>query len=560
MTHRKLIISFLIITICFISKAAAQLNCIVDGVEITISGSISTTYNAPSANPDGCDTSQFFGFRRGTGSSSIGTLRYTFDTPVISARVPYTAVHTNDILRLSTNTGGTLNLSDPCNVAVTGVVTIQGVADYTDSWITVTSTVPFTSLIGENIGGNSGWEQGHPCDVTFTLANLDGDGDGVPNFEDLDNDNDGISNSDEGCNISPFPVTTTMDELTFNGTALTAKTVNSISFSGNNVWRSSYSDRQFELPLRLSFSTGTRDVMFGFLPVGGTQTPNNWNDDGYKLFTNFFNLWGKFPNTYNINAVPRTTTDTFLIEIDVLGNLTFSQNGTVRYSGPAPITSYHLAISGGWFADTVSNIDFSHGQSLSLSCIDTDMDGIEDHLDLDSDNDGCSDANEAYYDSNADGGDDGIYGLGMPMVNTNGTVIGASYATPFDAGSDGIFEFQLAGTIPSISGPTPTISLSVGNTIAIATSALNANNFQWEVSTDGGLTFSAISDGSMYNGSQTDTLIITNVPAILNGYVYRVLAYNTSIVCQYSSGTATLVVSGPNNMVTNRRITYRINQ
>lgn len=62
------------------------------------------------------------------------------------------------------------------------------------------------------------------------------------------------------------------------------------------------------------------------------------------------------------------------------------------------------------------------------SCSDNDNDGLPDNLDLDSDGDGCSDANEYYRDQNADGTDGGEYGTGTPVVDPiYGTVVGASY-------------------------------------------------------------------------------------------------------------------------------------
>ena len=64
-------------------------------------------------------------------------------------------------------------------------------------------------------------------------------------------------------------------------------------------------------------------------------------------------------------------------------------------------------------------------------CRDTDNDGFPDSLDLDSDNDGCSDANEYYKNENTDGGDDGEYGSGTPNVNADGSVIAAPYAPVF---------------------------------------------------------------------------------------------------------------------------------
>jgi gliding motility-associated-like protein/uncharacterized repeat protein (TIGR01451 family) len=64
-------------------------------------------------------------------------------------------------------------------------------------------------------------------------------------------------------------------------------------------------------------------------------------------------------------------------------------------------------------------------------CSDTDNDGIPDNLDLNSDGDGCSDANEYYKDFNADGGDGGEYASGPPAVNPDGSVIAASYIKVF---------------------------------------------------------------------------------------------------------------------------------
>ena len=79
--------------------------------------------------------------------------------------------------------------------------------------------------------------------------------------------------------------------------------------------------------------------------------------------------------------------------------------------------------------------------------LDTDNDGIPDHLDLDSDGDGCSDANEYYKDDNADGGDDGVYGAGTPAVDpTDGTVIAAPYVAVLAP------EILLGNTVEDLSG------------------------------------------------------------------------------------------------------------
>ena len=61
---------------------------------------------------------------------------------------------------------------------------------------------------------------------------------------------------------------------------------------------------------------------------------------------------------------------------------------------------------------------------------DTGADGSPDYRNLDSDEDGCSDANEGYGSSNADGGDGGQYGSGTPAATgAFGLVTAASYDT-----------------------------------------------------------------------------------------------------------------------------------
>ncbi len=64
--------------------------------------------------------------------------------------------------------------------------------------------------------------------------------------------------------------------------------------------------------------------------------------------------------------------------------------------------------------------------------IDTLADGTFDFLNTDSDGDGCSDANEAYNNPNADGGDGGSFGTGEPQTSVDGnglvTATGVDYS------------------------------------------------------------------------------------------------------------------------------------
>jgi uncharacterized repeat protein (TIGR01451 family) len=155
--------------------------------------------------------------------------------------------------------------------------------------------------------------------------------------------------------------------------------------------------------------------------------------------------------------------------------------------------TYHWGIRGNgnrWEVDDFpgnfsrSTIHRIWARASTSPCTDTDSDTIPDHLDLDSDNDGCSDANEAYNDPNADGGDDGVYGFGTPAVNPDGTVVAASYAAPADVDANGTPEFQEAGAVPTITvGPAD--STTFVNTNDTFSSTDDGDNHQWQVSTDG---------------------------------------------------------------------------
>ncbi|WP_420573733.1 gliding motility-associated C-terminal domain-containing protein [Kordia sp.] len=105
--------------------------------------------------------------------------------------------------------------------------------------------------------------------------------------------------------------------------------------------------------------------------------------------------------------------------------------------------------------DSVTGVPSSAGTGVSNP---TDTDGnvgenLPDFLDIDSDDDGCSDANEYYGDAAADGGDGGQYGTDPAAVNANGTVTGASYpAMGADTDTNGTADYAEAGPDPDTDG------------------------------------------------------------------------------------------------------------
>lgn len=67
-----------------------------------------------------------------------------------------------------------------------------------------------------------------------------------------------------------------------------------------------------------------------------------------------------------------------------------------------------------------------------------------------------------------------------------------------------------------------------------------APGYQWEVSTDNGSTWNAISDGGVYSGATTATLTLTNIPLGMNGYQYRCTAANSEGTIDSSVATLTV--------------------
>lgn len=105
------------------------------------------------------------------------------------------------------------------------------------------------------------------------------------------------------------------------------------------------------------------------------------------------------------------------------------------------------------------------------------------------------------------------------------------------------------------------VNIFAGDTGTFTVTAVYADSYQWQESTDNGVSFSNINDGVVYTGTNTATLNITGADIDYSGYQYRVVASNTSASCPSSetSSIATLTVL-VKNVITNRRITHRVNK
>jgi gliding motility-associated-like protein/uncharacterized repeat protein (TIGR01451 family) len=271
-------------------------------------------------------------------------------------------------------------------------------------------TLPLLSVVNTAINTQDQTDTNTTKDnpsAQITIHN-DFDNDGVRDITDLDDDNDGIYDTDECTNL---------DVVIANG--------------------SSYTSALTTVSNYLIFDIFSLDNSFN-LQINGTDLA------GEVQFQNSSGNFARFldgtgygegsnPNIWTITGSPGSPL--LRVIVDQQGN--FQLFGTRITNGPlelmqltTPANPFTWNTSGSNTVliqqDVVGPTNMT-GTLLTASC-DTDSDNYPDHLDLDSDNDGCSDANEFYKDDSADGNDGGEYGTGAPAVDINdGTVNSASY-------------------------------------------------------------------------------------------------------------------------------------
>ena len=98
-----------------------------------------------------------------------------------------------------------------------------------------------------------------------------------------------------------------------------------------------------------------------------------------------------------------------------------------------------------------------------------------------------------------------------------------------------------------MSNPVNQIIYAQNNTsFNVAATGTDVLSYQWQLSTDGGVNFSNITDNTIYSGSLTITISLTNVPITMNGYKYRCVV----------TGLCSLATSNPAGLIVNKRPTF----
>ncbi len=125
-----------------------------------------------------------------------------------------------------------------------------------------------------------------------------------------------------------------------------------------------------------------------------------------------------------------------------------------------------------------------------------------------------------------------------------------NYSVVVSNGSGSVTSAAVALTVNALGSNTPapvisanplSQSVATGRGVSFSVTAAGTNTYQWQVSTDGGVTWGALADSSIYSGSTTSRLTITNAGSAMNGYLYRATVTNAG--GSTSSGSVTLTVA-----------------
>ncbi|WP_268121913.1 hypothetical protein [Roseivirga pacifica] len=373
----------------------------------------------------------------GTGANSSNAMLVEYTEPVDKLVIKVTGSNTSNV----TLTQSLFNLSytvcpDTDGDGTTDELDLDsdddGCSDAYESGATtdLTTDYQFAATPDANSNGlNDNVENGTTGSINYTStyahyalnedieACLDSDGDGMPDLEDIDDDNDGVLDATECTNVY------ILDFGAFNGLAASvgevATGIQPLPGTGSDVkLRLTAVGNSGSLSAKLSGATfndrdpsGDRSaIQIGALNITNAQESKVEIEFGVPVYNLNFVITDI--DGGNLSGPERT-----IIEASSNGHI-YTPTATLVADGPLPTQTGNEFSGTGANSSNVMRVNYTHGvdklvikvkgstaSAVSLTqalfnlsytlCEDTDGDGTVNRLDLDSDDDGCSDAYEA---------------------------------------------------------------------------------------------------------------------------------------------------------------------
>tara|TARA_R110002049_G_scaffold45594_1_gene132877 strand:- start:1173 stop:6311 length:5139 start_codon:yes stop_codon:yes gene_type:complete len=309
-------------------------------------------------------------------------------------------------------------------------------------------------------------------EVPVSICPSDIDNDGIPDNTDIDNDNDGIlncteSNGNQDINLSnPTSGSIPVGAYTYTGSTNTVGSATTTPLVGNpdGTFMSETPSRNNTAEVSVTYDlvfNNNLNLLFEY----ATSTAL-----GNGLLTNDEEFIIRVPNTKTITLLDPD--DQLLVDTNFDGvyetgitqisafEIRFKLNGTSLAFGAGTF---------GFYSNSVNQITYIHKNTsdtttnqatfkLTATCVanDNDFDGIEDSLDLDSDNDGIPDFVEnsgilqplSGVDADLNGLDD-IYDIAATPIDTDGDTVSDFY--DLDSDNDGITDLIETGQLGLLS-------------------------------------------------------------------------------------------------------------
>lgn len=127
-----------------------------------------------------------------------------------------------------------------------------------------------------------------------------------------------------------------------------------------------------------------------------------------------------------------------------------------------------------------------------------------------------------------------------------------------DANTNATFDFQEVDITPSISTQPLDATACSGCNTSFSVGATNTDTYQWQLFN--GSVWVDLADTGIYSGTTTNTLSITNVTMGEDNNQYWAIASNSNYICASVTSDVAILTIMVNMVITNRRITIRVNR
>ncbi len=171
---------------------------------------------------------------------------------------------------------------------------------------------------------------------------------------------------------------------------------------------------------------------------------------------------------------------------------------------------------------------------LNFTLADTDNDGVLNYLEIDSDGDGCNDVIEANY---IDANNDGLLGNDSPPVYLAQGLVSSTSGYTVPNGN-----YIIASPLTITAQPADFIGCEMQPTSLTLIPGTLVTTYQWQFSTDNGITWTNLINNAIYSGVTTATLQFSTLNAAMNNYRYRVFLNRTGNSCGLYSSSALMTI------------------